>query len=206
MLVYIENILIILCVAMTFNFFFSRQPIQALLSLILIFGIISLIFFFLGVEFVSLLIFVVYIGAIAVLFLFVIMMLNIKVVELRSFYLRYLPIGFFIVLFFLFELYYFIYLENFYFSLNFFLTYWFNFIDFEGNIYLLASVIYFNYFYVFILLGLILFIAMIGSIVLLVGWVDMSRSYNSLYYYEHFNNNRIKNIYYKYKKKHEILR
>ena len=57
-----------------------------------------------GVEFLSLLIFMVYIGAIAVLFLFVIMMLNIKIVEISSTYLRYLPVSFFIIVFFLFEL------------------------------------------------------------------------------------------------------
>jgi len=57
-----------------------------------------------GIEFLSLLIFMVYIGAIAVLFLFVIMMLNIKVVEISSTYLRYLPVSFFIIIFFLCEL------------------------------------------------------------------------------------------------------
>jgi len=57
-----------------------------------------------GVEFLSLLIFMVYIGAIAVLFLFVIMMLNIKIVEISSTYMRYLPVSFFIIIFFLFEL------------------------------------------------------------------------------------------------------
>jgi len=39
-----------------------------------------------GVELMSIIIFMVYIGAIAVLFLFVIMMLNIKIIELRFFY------------------------------------------------------------------------------------------------------------------------
>ena len=57
-----------------------------------------------GIEFLSLLIFMVYIGAIAVLFLFVIMMLNIKVVEISNTYFRYLPVSFFIIIFFLFEL------------------------------------------------------------------------------------------------------
>jgi NADH-quinone oxidoreductase subunit J len=51
----------------------------------------------LGAEFVSLLVFLVYVGAIAVLFLFIIMMLNLKIVELRNYYLRYLPIGSFII-------------------------------------------------------------------------------------------------------------
>ena len=98
----------------------AKQPIQSLLSLILSFGMSSIIFMILGAEFLSLLIFIVYIGAIAVMFLFVIMMLNVKVVELRSFYLKYLPVGIFIILFFFFELFIYIYYEFFYFFNNFF--------------------------------------------------------------------------------------
>jgi NADH-quinone oxidoreductase subunit J len=64
-----------------------------------------------GIEFLSLLIFMVYIGAIAVLFLFVIMMLNIKVVEISSTYFSYLPVSFFIIIFFLLELIISIYLK-----------------------------------------------------------------------------------------------
>jgi len=88
----------------------AKQPIQSLLSLILSFGMSSIIFMILGAEFLSLLIFIVYIGAIAVMFLFVIMMLNVKIVELRSFYLKYLPVGIFIILFFFFELFIYIYI------------------------------------------------------------------------------------------------
>jgi NADH-quinone oxidoreductase subunit J len=76
----------------------------------------------LGVEFLSLLIFMVYIGAIAVLFLFVIMMLNIKIVELRTTYLRYLPVGIFIIVIFFFELMFSIYFQFnivFYYSIDF---------------------------------------------------------------------------------------
>ena len=98
----------------------SKQPIQSLLSLILSFGMTSIIFMVLGAEFLSLLIFIVYIGAIAVMFLFVIMMLNVKVVELRSFYLKYIPVGIFIILFFFFEIYIYIYYEFFYYFNDFF--------------------------------------------------------------------------------------
>jgi NADH:ubiquinone oxidoreductase subunit 6 (subunit J) len=64
-----------------------------------------------GIEFLSLLVFMVYIGAIAVLFLFVIMMLNIKIVEISTTYFRYLPVSFFIIIFFLFELIISVYLK-----------------------------------------------------------------------------------------------
>lgn len=102
MLNIIENIIIFVCVVSAIMVLLAKQPIQSLLSLILSFGMSSIVFMILGAEFLSLLIFIVYIGAIAVMFLFVIMMLNVKVVELRSFYLKYLPVGIFIILFFFF--------------------------------------------------------------------------------------------------------
>jgi NADH-quinone oxidoreductase subunit J len=70
-----------------------------------------MLFMIFGVELLSLLIFMIYIGAIAVLFLFVIMMLNIKVIELRFFYLRYLSVGATIVCFFILEIFLSILLE-----------------------------------------------------------------------------------------------
>ena len=93
----------------------SKQPIQSLLSLILSFGMSSIVFMILGAEFLSLLIFIVYIGAIAVMFLFVIMMLNLRIVEVYNSFLFYFPIGFFLGFFFFFEFIYIIKLD-----LNFF--------------------------------------------------------------------------------------
>ena len=178
----------------------AKQPIQSLLSLILSFGMSSIIFMILGAEFLSLLIFIVYIGAIAVMFLFVIMMLNVKVVELRSFYLKYLPVGIFIILFFFFELYIYIYYEFFYFLNDFFYVNWINFIDFKGNIYLLGSIIYSNYLILFLFLALILFISMLGSIILLVNWMDKKQTLiNKEYYFESFNKNKINNLYISFK-------
>src|SRR5688572_31347092 len=88
-----------------------------------------------GIEFLSLLIFMVYIGAIAVLFLFVIMMLNIKIVEISSTYLRYLPVSFFIIVFFFFELVISMYLKFWFFSF-YSIEYivWIFFFDYIGNI------------------------------------------------------------------------
>ena len=178
----------------------SKQPIQSLLSLILSFGMTSIIFMVLGAEFLSLLIFIVYIGAIAVMFLFVIMMLNVKVVELRSFYLKYIPVGIFIILFFFFEIYIYIYYEFFYYFNDFFYVNWVNFLDFKGNIYLLGSIIYSNYFILFLFLALILFISMLGSIILLVNWIDKKQTLiNKEYYFESFNKNKINNLYISYK-------
>jgi NADH-quinone oxidoreductase subunit J len=58
----------------------------------------------LGFEFLALLFMVVYVGALAILFLFVVMMLNVRLVELIDNLTRYLPIGLIIGIVFLFEL------------------------------------------------------------------------------------------------------
>jgi NADH-quinone oxidoreductase subunit J len=57
----------------------------------------------LGVEFLALLFMIVYVGAIAILFLFVVMMLNIKLEELKDNATRYVPIGLIIGLVFIVE-------------------------------------------------------------------------------------------------------
>jgi NADH-quinone oxidoreductase subunit J len=58
----------------------------------------------LGVEFLALLFMIVYVGAIAILFLFVVMMLNIKLEELKDNATRYVPIGLLIGFVFIIEL------------------------------------------------------------------------------------------------------
>jgi NADH-quinone oxidoreductase subunit J len=50
-------------------------------------------FVLVGAEFLAMILVIVYVGAVAVLFLFVVMMLDIDFAELRSGFLRYLPIG-----------------------------------------------------------------------------------------------------------------
>lgn len=64
----------------------SKNPVYSLLFLVLVFCNVSALLFLLRLEFLPLLLLVVYIGAIVVLFLFVVMMLNIKFVELKRDY------------------------------------------------------------------------------------------------------------------------
>jgi NADH-quinone oxidoreductase subunit J len=116
----VENLIICVCVLCSFMVLFSNNPIQSLLSLVLVFGVSSILFMILGAEFISYVIFIVYIGAIAVLFLFVIMLLNIKIVELRSLYLRYVFVGSIIIIFFFFELLFSFYLKFTIFEYKFF--------------------------------------------------------------------------------------
>ena len=83
----------------------SKNPVQAVFFLILVFLGSSVLLLILGLDFTAVIFIVIYVGAIAVLFLFVIMMLNIRLVELEQTYLQYIPLGGLIVLLVYFELY-----------------------------------------------------------------------------------------------------
>ncbi|MGB0694732.1 MAG: NADH-quinone oxidoreductase subunit J [Rhodospirillaceae bacterium] len=71
----------------------SRNPVHSVLWLILTFFNSAGLFLLLGAEFVAMLVVVVYVGAVAVLFLFVVMMLDINYLKLREGFLNYMPIG-----------------------------------------------------------------------------------------------------------------
>lgn len=62
----------------------AKNPIHSVLFLILTFFNLSCLLFILNVEFLPILFLIVYVGAIAVLFLFVLIMLNVKLSELRE--------------------------------------------------------------------------------------------------------------------------
>ena len=71
----------------------QRNPVHAVLFLILTFFTTAGLFVLLGAEFLAMLLVVVYVGAVAVLFLFVVMMLDVDFGSLRSGFARYLPLG-----------------------------------------------------------------------------------------------------------------
>ena len=71
----------------------QRNPVHAVLFLILTFFTTAGLFVLLGAEFLAMLLVVVYVGAVAVLFLFVVMMLDVDFGTLRSGFARYLPLG-----------------------------------------------------------------------------------------------------------------
>ena len=81
----------------------SQNSIYSVLFLVLSFVSSSSILFLLECEYISLIFIIIYVGAIAVLFLFVVMMLNVKIIELNETFLRYLPLSGFIAIIFLFE-------------------------------------------------------------------------------------------------------
>ena len=69
----------------------ARNPVHAVLYLVLTFCQAAGLLILLGLDFFAMLFLVVYVGAIAVLFLFVIMMLNVKVTEIHDSTSRFLP-------------------------------------------------------------------------------------------------------------------
>jgi NADH-quinone oxidoreductase subunit J len=70
------------------------------------FAAASFLLLLLGVEFLPILFIIVYVGAIAILFLFVVMLLNIKLVEITENATRYVPIGIITGLVFLYQIYF----------------------------------------------------------------------------------------------------
>lgn len=71
----------------------ARNPVHAVLYLILAFFNAAGLFLMLGAEFVAFTLVIVYVGAVAVLFLFVVMMLDINRRDLKREFSRYIPLG-----------------------------------------------------------------------------------------------------------------
>jgi len=143
----------------------SKNPVHSVLFLILSFVNASGLFILLGAEFLAMILVVVYVGAVAILFLFVVMMLDINFVQLREGFLQYLPFGVLLGIVLFFELIM-IFLSNKLVDISL--------IEYNAlpalkeveNTKEIGSVLYTEYFYLFQLSGLILLVAMIGSIVL----------------------------------------
>lgn len=80
----------------------ARNPVHAVLFLVLTFFQASMIWMLLNAEFLSLTLILVYVGAVMVLFLFVVMMLDVNIESLRVGFWRHFPlaaiVGIFIVL------------------------------------------------------------------------------------------------------------
>lgn len=87
----------------------TNNPVHSILALVLIFFLSSCLALILGVEFLAFLILIVYVGAIAVLFLFVVMLLNMRVIELNASLLKYWWLGVLDSLFLLLNLFYSLY-------------------------------------------------------------------------------------------------
>jgi NADH-quinone oxidoreductase subunit J len=70
-----------------------RNPVFAVLFLVLAFFTSAAIWLLLEAEFLAITLVLVYVGAVMVLFLFVVMMLDINIAKMREGFARYLPVG-----------------------------------------------------------------------------------------------------------------
>jgi NADH-quinone oxidoreductase subunit J len=152
------------CIGAAFMVVAAKNPVHAVLFLILAFFNAAGLFVLLGAEFLAMILVVVYVGAVLVLFLFVVMMLDVDFAELRAGFLKFLPVGAIIGLVLLVEL-------------VFILTAWVTVPDIAAqapapaaaqmsNTEAIGRILYTRYVYLFQAAGLILLVAMVGAIVL----------------------------------------
>ncbi|MAH88543.1 MAG: NADH:ubiquinone oxidoreductase subunit J [Pelagibacterales bacterium] len=140
----------------------SRNPVHSVLFLILAFVNAAGIFVLAGAEFLAMILLIVYVGAVAVLFLFVVMMLNINLEEIKFQVKKYFFSGLFVGLILLAELFFSFSNLDLIRNKNVMVTNSKNL----TNTHQIGSIIYTEYFFVFQLSGCILLVAMIGAIVL----------------------------------------
>lgn len=167
---------------------FSRNTIHSILFLILLFCNVVGLLFLLNVEYLAMVFIIVYIGAIAVLFLFVVMMLNLKLLDTADISWRYLPLGILISSIFLIEIFalYSRYTSENLYALSSLFEYrdasllsssrsvyfqdpyvdWVSFLENNDNIHVLGQVMYTYYYLALLLSSIILLISMVGAIVL----------------------------------------
>jgi NADH-quinone oxidoreductase subunit J len=118
----------------------------------------------LGAEYLGMLTLIVYVGAVAVLFLFVVMMLNVNLGDLKSGFLSYLPFGGFIGVILLIEIV--MMIGTWKYKDTFIKTSEINISNDLSNTEAIGNVLYTEYLHYFQISGLILLVAMIGAILL----------------------------------------
>ncbi len=141
----------------------ARNPVHSVLALVATYAATCGIMILLGVEFLALLFMIVYVGAIAILFLFVVMMLNIKLEELKDNATRYVPIGLIIGIVFILEVLFILESEIYFSPPTLPLYTW---VNPSNNVSTIGAVLYTDFWLWMILASLILLVAMIGAIVL----------------------------------------
>jgi len=154
------------CVASGFMVIAARNPVHSVLYLILAFVNAAGLFVLMGAEFLAMILIVVYVGAVAVLFLFVVMMLDVDFAELRQGFLNYLPLGIVIGIIFLVELLLVVAVWAIGTHVPAAITAPIPPLASVSNTEALGLVLYTKYIHYFQIAGMVLLVAMIGSIVL----------------------------------------
>jgi NADH-quinone oxidoreductase subunit J len=161
---FILNLATIISVILLFT---TTHPIYSVLLLVLLFCEAAATLFIFNIEFLSLTFIVVYVGAIAVLFLFVVMMLNIKMVQqsiLKN--IAFFGVVSLIFLSSLYSIFKNIILNFDLFKMNDFSSFQINYFDPLNNLELIGQIIFNEYSICLIIVGLLLLVPLLGSIVL----------------------------------------
>lgn len=166
----ISWIFIICIIILSFFVIVTKNPITSVLFLIGVYILTSFLFMILGAEFLSIILVIIYVGAVAILFIFVIMMLNIRIVEVYNTLINYLPVGLLIAGFYFIGILYMIHCDfgfesSYWHSLNYTAS-WTPEIKQTHTLSWLAEVLYNEYFYLLWMSGLLLLLAMVGAITL----------------------------------------
>ena len=141
----------------------ARNPVHASMFLVLAFVSCAFLWMLLEAEFLAIVLVLVYVGAVMVLFLFVVMMLDVKIEQVRAGFTRYAPLGIAVVLLIVAQLGYVVWVR----------TQDMNFMSEPprapadySNTEALGSVLYTEYVYPFELAAVLLLVAIVAAITL----------------------------------------
>ena len=149
----------------------THNSIVSVLFLVLSFLISSILLILLECEFLALMLIIIYVGAVAILFLFVLMMLETKLKNLNKNIFLYFPFGVFINIIFFIEITSSIsnnflsnpYVNNFLYNIY---CSWYGKVDSLTDIEVFGHILYTQYVLQFLVVGFILFLALVGVVFL----------------------------------------
>ena len=170
----------------------SKNPIYSALFLILSFFNGSILLIFLEIEYLALVFLIIYVGAVCVLFLFVIMLINLKVILLKQTLNHFLPLFFIFLIINLFTIVFLnsttgftivenhtLYLETTHENKDF--IYPTSVLTDESSAASLGSLLFNNFYVELITAGFILLLAMVGTITLALKQNIRQKKQNILY-------------------------
>lgn len=185
---YFEFIIHILFFNIIFIFIFfsllftiiSKNPVSAILFLISFFFSVSILLIYCGADYLGILFLLLYAGAISIIFLFVVMFLDIKDLFLRrekfSYIIFFLFFMFFCIMFFNLILSS-VYINDLFIE-RIVYTDWLKIFSSKSNIESLGIILYENYVFQFLIIGLFLFLIMVFIISLLINYNKVSKKQN----------------------------